>query len=118
MPSVAAANAVRDSFMLSKLFALFAVALFLYRLIARAKPLVRSMGSSSTPRKPAKRSAYEILDVQPGADQETIRRAYQKKIQEYHPDRLHTAADELQTLAEKRMKEINQAYEQLSQREK
>ena len=103
--------------MLGKIFAFFAIGLFLYRLIARAKPMVRSMGSSATPKRQTKRSAYEILDVQPGADQETIRRAYQKKIQEYHPDRLHTAADELQKLAEKRMKEINRAYEQLSQRD-
>jgi len=103
--------------MLTKLLAYFAIGLFLYRLVARAKPLLRSMGPSATPQRQTKPSAYEILDVEPGADQETIRRAYQKKIQEYHPDRLHTAADELQKLAEKRMKEINRAYEQLSQRD-
>ncbi|WP_254538329.1 restriction endonuclease [Halomarina litorea] len=34
-----------------------------------------------------RRQAYLILGVEPGADQERVKRAYREKVQEHHPDR-------------------------------
>jgi DnaJ like chaperone protein len=59
------------------------------------------------------RSAHELLGVEPGASQQEIRRAYQQRIREYHPDKVANLAEELRELAEMRTKEINAAYQEL-----
>lgn len=55
---------------------------------------------------------YEILGVSKNASIEEIKRAYRKQALEWHPDRNKTSG------AEKRFKEINEAYEVLSDQEK
>ncbi len=59
-----------------------------------------------------KRDYYDILGVGRGDGEEQIRQAYRRLAREYHPD-VSTAPD-----AEDRFKEINEAYEVLSDREK
>jgi DnaJ-class molecular chaperone len=59
------------------------------------------------------RTPYEVLGVEPTASADEIRRAYQRLIQQYHPDRLDTMAPELRALAERRTKQLNAAYEAL-----
>lgn len=54
--------------------------------------------------------AYETLEVEPSASDEEVRTAYQEKVRAYHPDRVASAAVEIQALAEKRTKELNAAY--------
>lgn len=56
------------------------------------------------------RPPWEVLGVSPNASQEEIRDAYQRVIQQYHPDRVAHMAPELRDLAERRTKEINAAY--------
>lgn len=55
---------------------------------------------------------YEMLDVQRDASQEEIKRAFRKLAMEYHPDRNQEDG------AEDRFKQINAAYEVLSDPEK
>ncbi|MCP4337170.1 MAG: molecular chaperone DnaJ [Mycoplasma sp.] len=59
-----------------------------------------------------KRDYYEILNVPKNAEQSDIKRAFRKLAMKYHPDR-NKEAD-----AEDKFKEINQAYEILSDPEK
>ena len=56
----------------------------------------------------AKRDHYEVLGVGPSATRQEIRRAYRKKAFDNHPDRNKSPG------AEDRLKEINEAYEVLS----
>lgn len=56
----------------------------------------------------AKRDYYEVLGISKSASESDIKRAFRKKAMEYHPDR-NKAAD-----AEQKFKEVNEAYEVLS----
>ena len=51
---------------------------------------------------------YKVLGISPGATQDEIKRAYRKKAKECHPD-LHPNDPN----AERRMNEVNEAYDML-----
>lgn len=57
----------------------------------------------------AQRDLYEVLGVSPDATQEDIKRAYRRLAREHHPDVNHHDPD-----AERRFKEVNLAYQTLS----
>jgi hypothetical protein len=57
---------------------------------------------------------YDILEVIPSASQETIEAAYRSLINQYHPDRVTGLGSEIQALASARTKELNNAYDVLS----
>lgn len=59
---------------------------------------------------------YAVLDVDPSADDDSIRRAWQRLVSQCHPDRLEGAAPELRAQADKRLREINRAYDLIQQR--
>jgi DnaJ like chaperone protein len=54
---------------------------------------------------------YAVLGLEPGADMETVKKAYRKLSMQYHPDKVRHLGDEFRTVAEEKMKEINQAYD-------
>ncbi len=56
---------------------------------------------------------YKVLGVSPGASPEEIKRAYRKKVKEYHPD-LHPN----DPTATQKTNEINEAYDMLQNPEK
>lgn len=61
---------------------------------------------------------YQVLGVDKNADEETIKKAYRKLALKYHPDRYATATDAEKKDAEAKFKEINHAYEVLSDKTK
>jgi molecular chaperone DnaJ len=56
---------------------------------------------------------YRVLGVSPGASQEEIKKAYRKMAKKYHPD-LHPDDPN----ANKKMNEVNEAYDMLTNPEK
>ena len=60
----------------------------------------------------AKRDYYEVLGLQKGASQDEIKRAYRNLAKKYHPDINKEAG------AEEKFKEINEAYDTLSDEQK
>ncbi|CAD7704389.1 unnamed protein product, partial [Ostreobium quekettii] len=83
----------------------------------RFKPLARESwtnspqgGGRSTPLLPNMKCLYEVLGVARDADDETIRKVYRKQALVWHPDKNQNRKEE----AEERFKEIQNAYEILS----
>lgn len=60
----------------------------------------------------AKRDYYEVLGLQKGATQDEIKKAYRQLAKKYHPDVNKEAG------AEEKFKEINEAYDTLSDEQK
>jgi DnaJ-domain-containing protein 1 len=63
----------------------------------------------------AVRRAYAALEVQPGSDFETVRRAYRTLMRKYHPD-LHTSTPEKQKAANEIAQKLTDSYKLLEKR--
>ncbi len=56
---------------------------------------------------------YTTLGLDRGASEQEIKQAYRQLALRYHPDKVAHLGDEFKALAEKRFREIQQAYEEL-----
>jgi DnaJ-domain-containing protein 1 len=74
----------------------------------RADPPPRRTASGDD----AIRKAYAALEVPPGSDFETIRKAYRRLMRKYHPD-LHRASPEAQKAATDLTQRLTEAYKLL-----
>jgi hypothetical protein len=62
---------------------------------------------NGNPMGPTTAEAYDILGLDPDADEATIKRAYRERVKEVHPD--------TETGSEEKFKRVNAAYEQLTE---
>ena len=60
---------------------------------------------------PSNDSNYRILEIEPNATDEEVKKAYRKMAIKYHPDKVATLGEDVQKAAEEKFKAVNQAYE-------
>ena len=65
-----------------------------------------------------KRDYYEVLGIQKGASYSEIKKAYRKAAMKYHPDKFSNASEKEKKEAEEKFKEVNEAYQVLSDEQK
>jgi DnaJ like chaperone protein len=58
-------------------------------------------------------AAYKILEIEPSASEEEIKKAYRKMAMQHHPDKVHHLGPEYQKDALEMFKKINEAYDQI-----
>ena len=61
--------------------------------------------------RPSNDSNYRILEIDPSATDEEVKKAYRKMAIKYHPDKVATLGEDVQKAAEEKFKAVNQAYE-------
>ena len=61
---------------------------------------------------------YEKLEISSDASKEEIKEAYRTLAQMYHPDKYNQSSAKVKKMADKKFKEINEAYETLSDENK
>ena len=60
------------------------------------------------------KTPHEVLGVSSAASKKEIHRAYLKLANQYHPDKVAHLGPEFQELADKKFKEIQQAYQSIT----
>jgi DnaJ-class molecular chaperone len=62
----------------------------------------------------SERTPYEVLGIDPGATEETVRQAFLNLLQIYHPDRFADSPPGILAQANRHMQEVNAAYDALA----
>ncbi|MBH38167.1 hypothetical protein CL658_03950 [bacterium] len=60
-------------------------------------------------------SNYDILGLKENASTEDIKKAYKNLCKQYHPDKVQHLGEEFKNFADKKIKEINKAYDNIMQ---
>ena len=59
-------------------------------------------------------SDFRMLGLKPGSKPSEVRQAYRTLVKKWHPDRHHSKPYETQALAEKKFREIDEAYRRIA----
>lgn len=61
-------------------------------------------------------SSYKILEIDPSASDEDVKKAYRKMAVKFHPDKVSHLGEEFQTAAKEKFQKVQQAYEDIKKR--
>ena len=61
--------------------------------------------------KPKNDANYKILEIDPSATDDEVKKAYRKMAVKYHPDKVATLGEDVQKAAEEKFKAVAQAYD-------
>jgi len=58
-------------------------------------------------------SSYKILEIDPSASNDEVKKAYRRMAMKYHPDKVSHLGDEFKKTAGEKFKKVNEAYERI-----
>jgi len=58
-------------------------------------------------------SAYKVLEIDPSASDEEVRKAYRRMAAKYHPDKVGHLGEEVQDAAKRKFQDLQSAYEKV-----
>lgn len=61
---------------------------------------------------------YNVLGLDTSAATDEVKKAYREKAQQFHPDKFFNASNQEKEIAEKKFREIKDAYEHIMKQEK
>lgn len=61
-------------------------------------------------------AAYKILEVEPGATDDELKKAYRKMAVKYHPDKVHYLGEDVQKAANEKFQKVNEAWETIKKK--
>jgi len=58
-------------------------------------------------------SSYKILEIEPSATDDEVKKAYRKMAMKYHPDKVSHLGEDFKKTADEKFKKVNEAYEKI-----
>jgi len=57
--------------------------------------------------------AYKVLEIEPSATNEEVKKAYRRMAMKYHPDKVNTLGEDVKKAATEKFKKLTEAYEKI-----